>query len=108
MRPARAITAEEENFRTEPMFPDDPALAGMDVIKRDPVQPEPIGTIVLKAFRVIDYDRDCDGSLMARLENIESDGEATGWEVGQIGLYPSSTLVVDSVEELKALFDGNR
>lgn len=63
MRPANKITAESENFRLEGGF-----------IKRDPVEPEPVGTIVLKVFRVTGYDSDCDGSLMARMENIDSQG----------------------------------
>ena len=103
MRPAREITAEEENFRTEPMF-DDGSYPQMEVIKRDPVEPEPVGTIVLKAFRVIGYDADCDGGLMARLENIDKDGDTTGWEVGQLGLYPDSTIVVEDAVELRQLW----
>ena len=93
MRPANKITAESENFRLEGGF-----------IKRDPVEPEPVGTIVLKVFRVTGYDSDCDGSLMARMENIDSKGGATGWEVDSIGIYPDCDLVV-SPDELKALFE---
>jgi hypothetical protein len=96
MRPVREITAQEENFRAVPMGP-------FDVIRRDPIEPEPIGTIVLTAFRVVGYDPDCDGSLMARLEHIDKDGEPTGWEQNAVGLYPDTELVV-TLDELKALF----
>lgn len=110
MRPVREITAEEERFRLEPiegtrtgMIRRDPARSGM--IRRDPVEPEPVGTIVLMAFRVTGYDKDCDGSLMARLEHIDRDGEASGWEPTHIGLYPFSDLVV-TAEEWRGMFDA--
>ena len=102
MRPVRKITAQEENHRLLPMFPESRRFM---ISKRDPVKPEPEGTIVLQAFRVTGYDQDCDGSLMARLENIDVLGEATGWNVSQIGLYPSSSLVV-SKDELRTMFRG--
>lgn len=98
MRPVREITAKEENFRMEPV-----PGASFDVIRRDPVKPEPEGTIVLVPFRITGYDKDCDGSLMARLEAIDKDCEPTGWETDSHGLYPTVELVV-TPEELKALF----
>lgn len=99
MRPVREITAEEENFRLE-----DRGIPGMSMIKRDPIEPEPVGTLILMAFRIVGYDKDCDGSLMARLEQVEMSNpkETTGWEVHNIGLYPQTDLVVTE-EELKAL-----
>jgi hypothetical protein len=101
MRPVRKITAEEENYRTEPLA-SGPNVRAF-ITKRDPVEPEPIGTIVLTAFRVVGYDPDCDGSLMARLEHIDKDGEPTGWEQNAVGLYPDTELVV-TAEELRSLF----
>jgi hypothetical protein len=101
MRPVKEITAAEENFRTEPV-----PGAAFDVIKRDPVKPELEGTIILVPFRITGYDPDCDGSLMARLEAIDKDGEATGYTTNCHGLYPSTDLVV-TPEELKALFGAN-
>ena len=95
MRPVKEITAEVENFRIEKCF-----------VKRDPVKPEPEGTIILVPFRITGYDPGCDGSLMARLEAIDKDGEATGWTTNCHGLYPSTDLVV-TPEELKALFGAN-
>ena len=94
----------------EPMFPEaesraNPALSQFSLCKRDPVEPEPIGTIVLMAFRITGYDKDCDGSLMARLEQIERDGSTTGWTPGNLGLYPSCDLVV-TMEEWQEMFDG--
>ena len=100
MRPVREITAEEERFRLEPI-----AGTRAGTIRRDPVEPEPVGTIVLMAFRVTGYDQDCDGSLMARLEHIDRDGEASGWEPTHIGLYPFSDLVV-TAEEWRGMFDA--
>lgn len=100
MRPAREITAEEENFRTEPML----GLSMMGMIKRDPIEPEPIGTIVIKAFRITGYDQDCDGSLMARLEQIMRDGESTGWSPHHLGVSPLDTLVL-TLEEWGGMFD---
>lgn len=87
MRKVREITAEAENFRVE-----------RHVIKRDPVEPEPVGTIVLLAFRVVGYDPDCDGSLMARLVNIDEQGDTTGWRPNGIGLYPDTALVTTAEE----------
>ena len=101
MRPVREITAEEENFRVEKS----PILPG-GVIKRDPIEPEPVGTIVLMAFRVTGYDPDCDGSLMARLAhiNINGDGGTTGWEPTNLGLRPGTALVV-TTEDLHSFFN---
>jgi len=93
MRPVREITAKEENFRTERLYG-----TSYDVIKRDPIQPEPIGTIVLKAFRITGYDRDCDGEMLARMECIDNKLRETGWEVNCMGLYPRTTIVVTEKE----------
>lgn len=98
MRPVREITAEEENFRVEHHR----GLAA-GVVARDPVEPEPVGTIILTAFRIVGYDQDCDGSLMARLEAVDASGEATGWTADAIGLYPDTALVV-TAPELRQLF----
>lgn len=101
MRPVREISAEEENFRIEPH-----PFLNAEVVKRDPVEPEPVGTIVLLAFQIMGYDRDCDGSLMARLERIDKTGDSTGWVSTAIGLYPNNSLVVTQ-EEWEGLFrDG--
>lgn len=83
-----------------------PGVHGIDVIKRDPVEPEPVGTIVLKAFRVTGYDQDCDGSLMAQLDNIDKDMGTTGWSPNSLGLYPQSTLVVTEDEWRKMFAAG--
>ena len=101
MRAVREVTSEEEHFRIEPLIP---GSTRFSTIRRDPVKPEPEGTIVLMAFRVTGYDPDCDGSLMARLERIDKDGERTGWEPNAIGLYPSADLVV-TADELRRLFE---
>ena len=97
MRPVREITAEEENFRTEPK-------SNLNVIRRDGIKPEPEGTIILMPFRIKSYSPDCDGSLMATLESINSNGEESGWCPNNLGLYSESGLVV-SEQELKDLFN---
>jgi hypothetical protein len=97
MRTVRKITAKEENFRTEP-------FGGVgEIIKRDFVKPEPEGTIVLMAFRITGYNQDCDGSAMARLDNIDRNGETTGWSVTNMGLSHEDTLVITK-QELKKMF----
>jgi len=94
MRPVKEITSKEENFRFNG-----------GVIKRDPIKPEPEGTIILMAFRIDGYDQDCDGSLMARIAHIDKNGEESGWCQDSIGVYPNDALVV-TPEELKTLFDA--
>ena len=96
MRPVREITKKEENARIEPR-------GSFDVIKRDPVEPEPVGTIIMMAFRITGYHLDCDGSLMVKAECVDKRGEVTGWDIDSIGLCPSTALVV-SQEELNIMF----
>lgn len=101
MRPVREITAEMEHRRTVELIPGEPRFL---TSKCDPVEPEPVGTIIVTAFRVTGYDPDCDGSLMARLEHIDKDGSATGWEQDSIPIYPDGDLVV-TAEEWRSMFD---
>ena len=102
MRRVREITAEEENFRIVDAGVTKQGSA-FGLIRRDPIEIEPIGTIILKPFRITGYDPDCDGSLMARLEGIGLDDlEPTGWNVTNIGLYPSSGFVVTE-DELRTI-----
>ena len=98
MRPVREITDDEENARVVPFVG-----TNFVTVKRNGVKPEPEGTIVLMAFRVTGYDPDCDGSLMARLEHIDKDGEPTGWEPRHLGLNSDTDLVV-TPEEWRAFF----
>ncbi|MBI3075226.1 MAG: hypothetical protein HYY92_03390 [Parcubacteria group bacterium] len=105
MRLVREISHEEENFRLEDAGLTTRGGSSIKVVKRDSVEPEPVGTIVLMAFRVTGYDSDCDRSLMARLEQVHIDGsgETTGWCPSRIGLYPETDIVVTQ-EELRSLF----
>lgn len=98
IRPVRKVTAEEENFRLDP-------LQGTQAffIQRDGVEPEPVGTYVVMVFEITGYDPDCDGSLMVRAKQVSRDGTATGWEINNLGLYPDTDLVVDSPEYLWTL-----
>jgi hypothetical protein len=85
-----------ENFRIVPI----PGWPGASNIRRDPIEPVPVGTYVAMAFRVIGYDPDCDGSLMARLAHVDEHGKDTGWDPHHLGLYPSTDVVLDSPAEL--------
>ena len=73
MRRIRRVEDAEENARLVPI----PGTQA-NLVMRDPVEPEPVGTVVLLPFRITGYDQDCDGSLMARLKNIKLDGEPSG------------------------------
>lgn len=68
--------------------------------RRDPVEPVPVGSYVARVFRVIGYDPDCDGSLMARLEAVNAAGEPTGWTVDRVGLSPDLAWVLDQPDAL--------
>jgi pyrimidine deaminase RibD-like protein len=69
-----------------------PEIKGIGTIRRDQI--EPVGTIVLLAFRITGYKED-HGVLTAHLEQIES--ETTGKK------FIDSDLVV-TLEELQAMF----
>jgi hypothetical protein len=88
------ITAEQENFRLEPIGP------GAVTIRRDPVEPVPVGSYIVRVFKITAYDPDCDGSLMARLAAVDKHGAETGAEEFGHGLYPDAELVIDDPEEL--------
>ncbi|MEU3282893.1 hypothetical protein [Streptomyces antibioticus] len=85
----------------------------------EPIKP-PIGSYVAMVFRVTGYDPDCgetpETATMARLEQVDLDGETTGWEAKQIGLYGTVDRVLSEPGELRAIglpvgqfrFDGQR
>ena len=98
----KEITAEDENFRIEPCGNN----SEIGHIRRDAVEPVPVGTLIVKIFRITGYDKDYDGSLMARMEAIDKEGKATGWTENCIGLYPSSTWQVDSPDDIDKLVEG--
>lgn len=102
MRRIREIAAEEEGFRLEPV-----AGSRLANIRRNAVEPEPVGTIILKPFRIVGYDPDCDGSLMARLAALDGELNETGWVADRIGLYPSTGLVVTD-SELRQMWETSR
>jgi hypothetical protein len=104
MRPVKKITAIEEYFSTVELIPGNSRFM---MSKRDPIEPEPVGTIIITAFKITGYDPDCDGSLMARLAQIDKNGENTGWTQNAIGLYPDTDIVC-TLEEWKQLFDVNK
>jgi hypothetical protein len=93
------ITAEQENWRSVPLF-EGGSFPQMHTSRRDPVEPVPVGSYVAMVFRVTGYDSDCDGSLMARLECVNAAGEATGWEPTHLGLYPDDAWLLDGPDAL--------
>lgn len=93
---ARRIEEKDDNFRVV-------NNGGIGVIRRDFVPPVPVGSCIVKVFRVTGYSRDCDGSAMARLANVDFQGQETGWVADSLGLYPDSTLVVDYPSEVVKL-----
>ncbi len=97
MRPVRDVS-KEENYRVQVIGP------GMTETVREPVEPEPGGTLVLLPFRIAGYDTQSDGTCTARLEHINMDGSATGGGASGIVLRPTSALVV-AEGEMPKLFE---
>jgi hypothetical protein len=54
-------------------------------------------------FLVTGDDQDCDGSLMARFERVDRNGEPTGWEPTQLGIYPDADVTLDMPSDLHDL-----
>ena len=108
MRLARSISAEEENFRIEPAGHHPTKDIRYGIIRRDPVEPEPVGTIILEASIIVGYDRDCDGSLMARIKSTGLTLEELEYDLSHIdkddytkrnwGIYPSTSIVITKDE----------
>ncbi|MFI6560420.1 hypothetical protein [Streptomyces sp. NPDC050534] len=72
----------------------------------NPIKP-PVGSYVAMVFRVTGYDPDCgetaETATMARLEQVDLDGEPTGWETKQVGLYDTTDRVVGEPGDLRAI-----
>jgi len=102
------ITSEEENFGIKPNTIENPdgRPITLNTLRRDSIEPVPVGTVVAKLFRITGYDVDCDGSLMARLENIDCGGESTGWTQHHMGIYDDSTWVVDDADDIDKMAEG--
>lgn len=98
MRPVRDVS-KEENYRVQVIGP------GMTETVREPVEPEPVGSLVLLPFRVVGYDTQDDGTCTARLEHINTDGSATGGQASGIALRPASALVL-AEGEIDSLFES--
>ena len=67
MRPLKDVS-KEENFRPQVIGP------GMVTTMRTPVEPEPVGSIVLVPFRVTGYEVDDNGNCKAQLEQVKCQG----------------------------------
>lgn len=72
----------------------------------NPIKP-PVGSYVAMVFRVTGYDPDCgetpETATMARLEQVDLDGETTGWETKQVGLYDTTDRVLSEPGDLRAV-----
>ena len=96
-RPVRDVS-QEEHSRVPVMGP------GMPETVREPVEPEPAGTLLLLPFRVVGYDTQGDGTCTARLEHINTAGSTTGGQANGIALRPPSARVV-AAAEIAGLFE---
>lgn len=106
MRKIPDITPEQENARLEPLA-EWPGGVKAVILKFDPVEPVPLGTTLAMLVRVVGYDPDCDGSLMARLVQIDSNGRETGAEFDHSGLDPDTYVILETPDELhKMIGDG--
>lgn len=67
----------------------------------------PVGSYVAMVFRVTGYDPDCgetpETATMARLEHVGLDGETSGWEVSQVGLYGTHDRVLNDPGDLRTI-----
>lgn len=80
----------------------------------------PVGSYVACVFRVTGYDPDCgetqETATMARLEQVDLNGEATGWETNCVGLYDTTDRILSEPGDLRTiglpveqfLFEGQR
>lgn len=72
----------------------------------NPIKP-PVGSYVAMVFRVTGYDPDCgetaETATMARLEQVDLEGETTGWETKQIGLYDTTDRVLSAPGDLRTV-----
>lgn len=85
----------------------------------NPIKP-PVGSYVAMVFRVTGYDPDCgetpETATMARLEQVDLNGETTGWETNCVGLYGTVDRVLNGPSDLQAVglpveqftYDGRR
>lgn len=102
MRKVRKITEEEENFRLETTERFGPRVG---FVRRDYVEPEPVGTYIAMVFRVEGYTKDCDGSAMVTLAHVNRHGDDTGWRPNSLDLNPESEVVLDHPAELHELLE---
>ncbi len=98
MRPLKDVS-KEENFRPQVIGP------GMVTTMRTPVEPEPVGSIVLVSFRVTGYEVDDNGNCKAQLEQLNAKDDTNGWKPEARWLQSQDALVVEQ-DELQELFQS--
>lgn len=114
MRIIPEIPPEKENFRVEEVLRTN--LQTVGVIRRNYVEPAPIGTIVAIPMMVVGYSRDCDGSALARLCLASRYGVPTDpEELAELNKYPHLSgmgieghVQLDSVDELTKLAESKQ
>lgn len=99
----RTFVPSDDNARLVPSSVD----GRLASLRYDTVPTVPVGSYVAMVFRVTGYDRDCDGSAMARLEQVDRHGRTTGWEVTHLGLYPQCDVLVDDPHDLWEAAEAN-
>ena len=82
-----------------------PKLLGQAMVTtmRTPVEPEPVGSIVLVPFRVTGYEVDDNGNCKAQLEQVNAKGDTNGWKPEARWLQSQDALVVEQ-DDLQELF----
>ncbi len=76
---------------------------GYAVVRREFVAPVPVGILIARIFRVTGWGRDCDGSALAELAEVDVDGQATGWEPFGVSVSSRSSWIVESAADLDRL-----
>jgi hypothetical protein len=98
------IIEPDTNERIEPFLPDvDPTGSRFVTLKRDFVEPVPVGSYVAMVFRVVGYSPDCDGSALAEVEQVNRHGETTGWGANSLGLWEDTDVRLDGPGDLHDL-----
>lgn len=92
----RRLPEVDDGFRLEPTGP-------FLIVRRNFVPPVPVGSLVVRTFRVTGWGRDCDGSALATVEAVDRYGQASGWTQACVGLDSDSWWLVDHPDDLDAV-----
>lgn len=64
--------------------------------------PAPMGSYVAMVFRVVGYDADSDAERtpLAKLENVDFDGNALGWNPDRLILAEDNAFVLENLDDI--------